>query len=157
MAPEALKLWIPVLPLAAVLVLAMGCGGFGDGERDDTDVPATVEEAERDEDEEPREEEGEDAREDERPEERSAAVQRILDACREIARRAPGISEERKDELIAECEEAAASDEEALRRATRAACDVLAAAAVPWPVRGPVAEACKQAIPGASPGGSSPY
>lgn len=149
MPSQALKLWVLALPLAAVLVLATGCGGFGDGERDDTDVPATVEEAERDED--------EDAREDERPEERSAAVQRVLDACREIARRAPGISEERKEEVIAECEEAAASDEEALGRAARAACDVFAAAAVPWPVRGPVAEACKQAIPGASSRGSSPY
>lgn len=138
------------LPMVAVLALATGCGGLADDDPDNAETPATVEEAERDED----EDQGDP---DDPPGERSETVQRVLDACRDIARRAPGISEERRDEVIAECEEAAASDEEALRRATRAACDVFAAAAVPWPVRGPVAEACKRAIPGASSPGSSPY
>jgi len=77
-----------------------------------------------------------------------AMARRILDACRRIVDGAPGVPGDVKDDLIAECEAAAEDDEEALRRAAGAACEVIAAATAPGPLRGPVASACRRAIPG---------
>lgn len=124
-------------PLALLILFGAGCGGE-DGSPPPAD-DAAVEGRERpgaggDDDGEAAGESGE-------------ASQRVLEACREVVRRAPALSEKTKGELIAECEQAASDDEEAARRAAGAACDAIAAATVPGPLRGPVADACRKAIP----------
>lgn len=81
----------------------------------------------------------------------SDPAQRLLEACRRIAEETPGVPDEVRRDVIEECERAAEDDEEALRRAAGAACDVVAAATVPWPLRGPAAHACRRAIPGVDP------
>jgi hypothetical protein len=139
------KLWLSVLPLACALLLTAGCGG--NGEQDEPDRDPSAEARER-----PGDAAGDEATDEEAPEELGGAAGRALQACRQLVERAPGVPEQTKRELIADCEAAAAGDEEAMRKATRAACDVVAAATAPPLLRGQVADACKRAIPGGGAG-----
>lgn len=119
--------------VALALALAAGCGG---------DEPAPSDEPPSAEAPDPQAEapaEGE---------EPSGAARRLLDACRAIAEGAPGVPEDVRRDVIEECEQAAAEDEETLRRAAGAACEVIAGATVPGPLRGPAADACRRALPG---------
>jgi hypothetical protein len=135
------KLWFAVLPFACALFLAAGCGG--DDESDEQDAEPIAEAPER-----PGNAPEDEAVDEAAPEELGGAARRALEACTQLIERTPGIPEQTKREVIADCEAAAAGDEEAIRTATRAACDVVAAATAPPLLRGPVADACKRAIPG---------
>lgn len=129
-------------------MLLTGCGA-GDGDPEGADAEPAAEPAERG----GQERDGGEAQrgDGEEPEELTGTARRILDACEQIVRRAPGLSDERRRELIADCEAAARGDERALRKAATAACDAIAAATVPAPVRGPAADACKNALPSSVP------
>lgn len=143
MRADATRPWLCALPLVCAALLALGCGG-GE-EPDDANADPAGEAAERFGD--PAGDD--DASDEDVPEGLSGAARRVLEACRQVVERAPGVDDETKRELIADCEAAAAGDEEAIRTATRAACDVVAAATAPAILRGQVAAACKRAIPGA--------
>jgi hypothetical protein len=124
--------------LACLLVVGVGCGGEDDSEPTPDDPAAEA----------PERPEADDPQDGETPDAADQGSQRVLEACRDIVERTPGISEEMRRDLIARCEEAASDDEEAARRAASAACDAIAAATVPGPLRGPAADACRRAIPG---------
>lgn len=142
---DATRPLLCALPLVCATLLALGCGGGGE-ESDDANADPVAEAAER-----PGEPAGDDdASDGDAADGLSGAGRRALEACRQVVERAPGVDEETKRELIADCEAAAAGDEEAIRKATRAACDVVAAATAPAILRGQVAAACKRAIPGGS-------
>jgi hypothetical protein len=129
-----------LIPVAlALLPVAAGCGNE---EANPNDDPA-VESPERP-------DEAPDADPAEGNEELGGAARRALEACRQVVERTPGIPEETKREVIADCEAAARGDEEARRKAARAACDVVAAATAPPLLRGQVADVCKRAISGAA-------
>jgi len=127
------------LGLIGLALIASGCE-VGGSEPDPTDAE------ERERSDRPDEREGEPGDGAEGDE----VARRIRDACRDVVERAPGISDELTRDLIAECDEAAADDAEAARRAAGAVCDAIAAATVPWPLRETAADACRRALPAAT-------
>jgi hypothetical protein len=145
MRKRSTKLWLTVLPFACALFVVAGCGGDGEPDTDDADPIAEAPER-------PGDGPEDEAADEAAPEELGGAADRALEACRQLMERVPGIPEQTKREVIADCEAAASGDEEAIRTATRAACDVVAAATAPPLLRGQVADACKRAIPGGGAG-----